>query len=152
MTWRSARRVDPRADRPAHRRWLATVGVTVALGASLAGCASSAAHGLALQACRHVDRSLALYRVSLTDPNPALAARQRAQASAQLQDAQPLATVAAGQAPQWQALMATLAENARLPESDLVVALKAQCAAAENGGALIPNTPNTTLPPPSDGP
>jgi hypothetical protein len=99
-----------------------------------------------------VDQSLALYRVSLSNPNPVLAARQRAQASAELQAAQPLATVAAGEAPQWQALMATLAENARLPESDLVVALRDQCAVAENDGALIPNTPNTSLPPPSDGP
>ena len=152
----SARRGIPRADPPRRRRvvgGLVSVAVALLLSVGLAGCASQAAFGLVQQACRHVERSLALYRSSQTQPDPAVAARQQAQAQSQLQAASPLASEAAGQAPQWQALMATLAENTRLPESDLVHALSAQCASVRDGGILVPNqSPATTLPaaPPGD--
>jgi hypothetical protein len=108
--------------------------------------------GLVQQACHHVEVSLALYRSSQRQTDPALAARDLTQAGSQLQVASPLATEAAGEAPQWQALMATLAENTRLPESDLVHALQAQCAAVNNGGVLAPTVgTTTTLPPPPSG-
>jgi hypothetical protein len=132
----------------------AAVAVTVALAAGLAGCADSAARGLVVQACQHVTKSLTLYRESETEPNAARAARERTEAQIQLQTAAPIASVAAGQAPQWQALMATLSESSRLPESSLVPALKAQCAAVTSG-SMIPGLPNTTLPAPpgaSNGP
>jgi len=118
----------------------------------LAGCADSAALGLVRQACHHVDLSLALYHASEKEPDAALAGRERVKAEIELQTAAPLATEAAGEAPQWQALMATLGEGSRLPESDIVPALQAQCAAAQSGGSPIP-TVNTTLPaPPGTGP
>ena len=46
----------------------------------------------------------------------------------------PIAATAAGEAPQWQALMATLAESSRgVPESYLVGALQQQCNMAPLG-------------------
>jgi hypothetical protein len=100
------------------------------------------------QACHNVSESLALYRKAQTQPDPKLAASERARAETQLEEASPLATEAAGQAPQWQALMATLAETSRLPESDLVQALQAQCAVVQTGGTPVAPGPNTTLPAP----
>jgi len=118
----------------------------VSLG--LSGCGNSAALGLVRQACHHVELSLTLYRSSLKESDPRRAARERAQAQQQLQVASPLAAIAAGQAPQWQAFMATLAENSRLPESDLVHALGAQCGAVSAGGSTDTSVGATTLPAP----
>jgi hypothetical protein len=118
-----------------------------ALGAGLAGCGDSAAAGLAHQACQHVEQSLRLYRTSLEQTDARQAAGDRSRASAQLQAAAPIAAVAAGQDSQWQALMATLAESSRLPESDLTHALQAQCAAVDSGDMTGPTLPPTTLPP-----
>jgi hypothetical protein len=133
-----------------HRRGLgrwAAVAVTVAVAVGLSGCADSAARGLVVQACKHVTLSLTLFRESEVEANPARAAHERNEAQIQLQTAAPIATVAAGQAPQWQALMATLSESSRLPESSLVPALTAQCAAVTSG-SMTPGLPNTTLPAP----
>jgi hypothetical protein len=118
------------------------------MSVGLSGCGNSAALGLVRQACHHVELSLALYRSSQTEPSPQRAAKERAQAQRQLQIAAPLAAIAAGQAPQWQAFMATLAENSRLPESDLVHALGAQCGAVTAGGSADTVVPVTTLPAP----
>ena len=147
----SARWEIPRADPPGRRRVLGAggaLGLTVVLGFGLTGCADSAALGLVRQACHHVQLSLVLYRQAQDQPDAKLAAAERARAAAQLQTASPLAAEAAGQAPQWQALMATLAENSRLPESDLVSALTQQCAVVQTGGTTVPNVPDTTLPAP----
>ena len=63
---------------------------------------------------------------------------------AQLRDALPLAATAAGEAGQYQALMATLDESDHLPESLLVHALGAQCArGASPATALTPTPPPT---------
>jgi hypothetical protein len=145
----SARGEIPSAHPPRLRRRLgACVVVMVGAGFGLTGCADSAALGLVHQACHRVDLSLALYQRSLNQPDAAVAARDKEKAEALLQDAVPLATQAAGEAPQWQALMATVGETSRLPESDLVPALQAQCSASLMGGNQIPSTPDTTLPPP----
>ena len=144
QTRRAPRERPPNRSR---RLSLSALALTAALGLGLTACANGDAHALVVQACRHVTLSLSLYRRAQSQTDAAMAERQRNDAEFQLQLAAPLAAVAAGQAPQWQALMATLSETSRLPESDLVPALTAQCAAAQNGGALIPNTPATTLPP-----
>jgi hypothetical protein len=149
----SGRRENPRADPPGGRRIFglgAAVAVTLALGLGLTGCADGAALGLVRQACHHVNVSLALYRESLHTSDATRSADERTRAEEQLQTASPLAAEAAGQAPQWQALMATLAENSRLPESDLVDALQQQCAAAQ-AATTGPTLPPTTLPPPPGG-
>ncbi len=147
----SARWVFPRADPPGLRRVLAgcgAVGISLGLGLSLAGCANGAALGLVREACHDVKISLALYAASERVTDAKVAAEDRARAVSELQTASPLAAEAAGQAPQWQALMATLAENSRLPESDLVPALQQQCVVAQTGGTTIPGLPDTTLPVP----
>ena len=147
---RSGRRGIPPADRY-HRRLLpgvvGAVALSVALGGAVGGCADSAALGLVRQACGHVQRSLTFYRASESATNPTTAARDRNAAQSQLETAAPLAAEAAGEAPQWQALMATLSENSRLPEANLVPALQQQCAAVRSGGTPGPTLPPTTLPP-----
>jgi hypothetical protein len=127
---------------------------TVAVVAcGLSGCASHNGTDLARQACGHVERSLTLYESSLHATSPAVATAQQAQAVTQLRDALPIASTAAGEAGQYQALMATLAESAHLPESLLVHALRAQCSAAQAGGvsSTPPPTAETpaTRPPPT---
>jgi len=147
----SARWEIPRADPTGIRRALracALTGVALSFGLGVSGCANSAALGLVRQACHHVNISLALYRASERDPDVRQAADDRSRAEAQLQTASPLAAEAAGEASQWQALMATLAEGGRLPESDLVQALQQQCAVVQTGGSPIPTLPDTTLPAP----
>lgn len=121
---------------------------------SLAGCANRDGTNLARQACGHVERSISLYEASLHAPSPAEATAKQSQAMTQLRDALPIAATAAGEAGQYQALMATLAESDDLPESMLVHALGEQCAAADATGGLIPTTPPTaqtpaTRPPPT---
>jgi hypothetical protein len=150
----SARWEIPRADPPGVERilgWGAAVAVTVVLGAGLTGCANGAALGLVRQACHHVNLSLALYRASEHTSDPARAAADRTRAEEELQTASPLAAEAAGQAPQWQALMGTLAENSRLPESELVDALQQQCAVVQAGASPGTTLPVTTLPAPPGG-
>jgi len=141
------RRALPRAARAS----VAACSVAVACG--LAGCANHDGTDLARQACRYVGSSLALYQSSLHAASPAVASAEQSQAVAQLSQALPLAATAAGEAGQFQALMSTLAESDHLPESYLVHALRAQCAAADSSGDLIPTpaptaeTPSTRPPP-----
>jgi hypothetical protein len=126
--------------------WAAAGVGVVSLGVGLSGCADSAALGLVRQACHHVELSLTLYRSAQTEPDAQRAEQERYEAGRQLRIASPLAAIAAGEAPQWQAFMATLAENSRLPESDLVHALQAQCGAVSAGGSTDTIAPATTLP------
>ncbi len=158
MTWRrSTRRGARRKDRHprsgvGHATW-ALCTVAVAAG-GLAGCASHNGADLARQACRHVERSIALYQTSLHAPTPAKAAAQQSQAVTELRKALPIASTAAGEAGQYQALMATLAESEHLPESYLVHSLGEQCAAADSDTTISPTPPPTaqtpaTRPPPT---
>ena len=109
----------------------------------LAGYATHDGTDLARQACRHVTRSITLYDASLHASSPAEATTQQSQALAQLRDALPMAATAAGEAGQFQALMATLDESDHLPESLLVHALGEQSAAADSSGGLTPTPPPT---------
>ncbi len=125
-----------------------------AVACALAGCASANGTNLARQACGHVERSLTLYQASLHATTPAEATAQQTQAVNQLRDALPIASTAAGEAGQYQALMATLAESDHLPESLLVHALGEQCAAADSNDDVAPSPPPTaetpaTRPPPT---
>jgi hypothetical protein len=124
------------------------------IACGLAGCANHDGVNLARQACRHVRSSLTLYQSSLHAPSPAVAKAKQSQAVAQLRDALPIAATAAGEAGQFQGLMATLAESDHLPESLLVHSLSVQCAAADSGAGLVPSAPPTagtpsTHPPPT---
>ena len=86
---------------------------------------------------------ITLYQASLHAPTRPQAAAQQSQAVTELRDALPLASIAAGEAGQYQALMATLAESDHLPESLLVHALGEQCAAADSATGVAPTPPPT---------
>lgn len=118
----------------------------------LSGCASHDGTDLARQACRHVERSLSLYQASQHAPSRATAASQQSQAGAELRVALPLAATAAGQAGQYQALMATLAESDHVPESLLVHALGAQCAAVGSNNTGVGPSPSPTAQTPATRP
>ena len=128
------------------------LGGLVMLAVGLTACSNQQGVDLARQACQHVDRSLALYRTSLEDPGTAASGARQTQAMTQLRDALPLASSAAGDAAQFQGLMSTLAESDHLPESLLVHALSAQCAAAQSNGITPQPAPGgvtvATHPPP----
>jgi hypothetical protein len=107
----------------------------------LAGCGQSG-QGFAQMACRHVAKSITLYRSSLHDP-ATTADREQQQAYAQLRDALPLAAAANSDNGQWNALMTTISESARVSESHLIVALQAQCAAVQNPQAYQAPPPSS---------
>jgi hypothetical protein len=100
----------------------------------VSGCANQRGLDLARQACVHVDRSLVLYREASAEPTSQIGGTERSEALTQLREALPLAASATGESSEWQGLMATLAESAHVPESDLVKALTQQCDNASNGG------------------
>jgi hypothetical protein len=127
----------------------AAVAAVAVLG--LGGCSNGHALSLVRKACTHVERSLAFYRASTTATSPAVQQSERAAALAELRQALPLASSAAGENAQWQAFSITLSESSRLPESDLVAALRQQCSDVSDGGRG-PATPATTLPPPPTNP
>jgi hypothetical protein len=102
---------------------------------SVAGCAGQNGLDLARQACRHVETSLSLYQQSQVDPPPADAQVLAAKALVELRTALPLASLAASDSGEWQALRATLAESSRVREANLVTALHAQCQDAFAGGS-----------------
>jgi hypothetical protein len=118
--------------------------VAMVLAAGISGCTNRNGLALARQACSHVDRSLAIYHSAERSPGSAGAAGEQAQALAQLRSALPITASAAGEATQWQALMTTLSESARVPESDLVHALEAQCAVPNGNGVAARPSPTTT--------
>ena len=128
--------------RPAH------LGAALAAATSafaLSGCGSADGQALALQACAHVDRSLALYAASLKASSPAVSHREQAQAYDQLRAALPLAAMATSNDGRWNALMTTISESARVQEALLTTALRDQCEVAENKG------PYSTAVPPAPG-
>jgi hypothetical protein len=155
MTWRRSTRRKGRRGRHALPRGRAAValGTMAAVACGLAGCASHNGADLARQACQHVERSITLYQASLHASTPAEARAQQSQAVSDLRDALPIAATAAGEDGQYQALMATLDESDHLPESLLVHALGAQCAAADSNSGDNPTpaptagTPGTHPPP-----
>jgi hypothetical protein len=122
------------------------VALAMSVALLLGGCSNQRGLDLARQACRHVDRSLALYEQATTAPSPQAGENRQSEALFQLREALPLAATAAGEASQWQGLMATLSESSHVPEADLVSALRQQCATVEANGA--PAQPPTSLPGP----
>ncbi|MHB1503306.1 MAG: hypothetical protein ACYCYD_04910 [Acidimicrobiales bacterium] len=126
-----------RRIRHAGRLSIPAVALVAISAIGLAGCANQAGLALARQACSHVERSLSLFRVAADDPSTVKAAKQQAAALQQLRDALQPAAIAAGEAPQWQALMTTVAESSRVPEANLVTALQRQCAVADSANPLL---------------
>lgn len=123
----------------------ALVGLLGAAGFALSACSSDGT-SLALQACAHVDRSIKLYTEAQHSSNPAEANRDANEAVVQLEAAEPLAAAANSADPAFNPLMTTLQEIGRTSEANLIQALEAQCAAAENptGGGDLGGTATTT--------
>lgn len=105
-------------------------------------------NGSARQACRQIDRSIALYRQSTAASSPTKSAALAQQAEGLLREALPLAAAAATQDGTYQALMTTVAESSRVPEGHLITALVDQCGAAQASNGAEPPPP-TVIPPPA---
>lgn len=127
------------------RRRLLVAGAVAAVALPLGACANSQALEEARQACDHVNRSVALFHRSDAAP-PAAQAADRARALAELRRALPIAAIAAGQEPQWQALMTDIAEANRVPEADLVSSLHQLCSVADSPGGIGGGGNNPGLP------
>ncbi|MCU1494067.1 MAG: hypothetical protein JWO62_1831 [Acidimicrobiaceae bacterium] len=117
------------------RRLGAVLATTGALGLALSGCGGSGSDALGHKACVEVSRSLRTYAAAASAPSPARAAADRGVALSELRDALQPAALAGSSDGQWQALEATLSESSRVPESDLVIALTAQCAQTLSHGS-----------------
>jgi hypothetical protein len=125
------------------------IGAALCLAVLLSGCSQQDALGLARQACGHVSRSIHLYDDALSATTRSAAERELQEANNQLQVAEPLAAAATSDNGQWNALMTTLQEIGRVDEGHLLIALRAQCSAAESNSGVIPPTPTTFPPVPS---
>ena len=101
----------------------------VTLSLALTSCGGSQAAALAHTACVEVAASIHEYASSTRATTPGVARRERALALEELRRALQPAALAGSAGGQWEALTATLSESSRVPESDLVTALSAQCAA-----------------------
>jgi hypothetical protein len=140
---------DPGPARPFRR--LAVGGIiAIGLGAGLSACGNNGT-ALAKQACTHVNLSLSLLHRSGAGTDQAESATLKEQALVQLLTALPIAAQAAGQDEQWQALMTTISESNRVPETTLVDALTAQCRLADSSAFNQPPPPSS-IPPPDVGP
>jgi hypothetical protein len=121
--------------------------VTVGLGTVLAACGNNA-ESLAQQACAHINRSIALLQESDRPSDAPRSAQLSQQAYTQLRLALPIAAEASYRDGQWQALMTTVSESNRVPETTLVPALEAQCGAAASTPFNQAPAP-TSIPPPA---
>jgi hypothetical protein len=129
------------------RRVAASAALILATAGVLGGCFFQPdGVALARQACVHVNQSLKLYAQAQADSDPTTAATERASAYDQLRKALPLAADATSENGQWNPLMTTIAESARVDESYLVPGLRAQCTFADSNNPELPPNP-TTIPP-----
>jgi hypothetical protein len=122
-------------------RLVAVGAALLASGTALAACAASAGD-LARASCAHVNTSVALYQRATRTGDPATATTLRTRAYLELLAAIPIAAQAAYHDIQWESLSATLSEANRVPESELLPSLQAQC---HNADASVFGQ----LPPPS---
>lgn len=106
-------------------------------GALLAACGNGGT-SLAQQACVHVDASIRLYTQARHASTLEEARAKVDAATGQLAQALPLAARATSTDPAFNPLMTTLQEIGRTSEANLIPALRAQCAAADNPAAQAP--------------
>jgi hypothetical protein len=124
--------------------------LALGLGIALSACGSNGT-ALAKQACTHVDRSIGLLKQSAHQSNQIEAARLTQRAYIELRDALPIAAQAAYDDGQWQALMTTVSESNRVPETTLTGALTAQCRVADSS-TFDQAPPPSSIPPPAPAP
>jgi hypothetical protein len=120
--------------------------VVIGLGVTLSACGNSGTT-LAQQACGHIDRSLTLLARSTHETDAVTANTFKEQAYQQLRQALPIAAEAAYHDGQWQALMTTVSESNRVPESTLVDSLRVQCQQADSTTFGQPSPPSSIPPP-----
>jgi Tfp pilus assembly protein PilN len=120
--------------------------VVIGLGVTLSACGNSGTT-LAQQACGHSDRSLTLLARSTHETDAVTANTFKEQAYQQLRQALPIAAEAAYHDGQWQALMTTVSESNRVPESTLVDSLRVQCQQADSTTFGQPSPPSSIPPP-----
>jgi hypothetical protein len=109
-------------------RRLVSAAALVSSGAAAISACGASASSLGHEACVDVGRSLSIYARSTRTSDAALAAQNRQRALSLLRKALQPAAIAGSGDGDWQALMTTLSESNRVPESKLVSALSAQCA------------------------
>jgi hypothetical protein len=132
---------------PSGRRSLFGLG-GAAVGALLllSGCSQNSGVALARQACVHVNRSVRDFELSSKpDTTPSASAHLRAEASAELRAALPLAADATSANGLMNSLMTTISEGATVDEAHLVPALKGQCAQVNTNVNVNPE-PGGNLP------
>jgi hypothetical protein len=122
--------------------------LALGLGSALSACGSGNGTALAKQACTHVDRSIGLLKESAQQSDKTDAARLTQRAYIELRDALPIAAQAAYLDGQWQALMTTVSESNRVPETTLTTALAAQCRVADSS-TFDQAPPPSSIPPPA---
>jgi len=122
--------------------------LALGLGSALSACGSGNGTALAKQACTHVDRSIGLLKESALQSDKTDAARLTQRAYIELRDALPIAAKAAYLDGQWQALMTTVSESNRVPETTLTTALAAQCRVADSS-TFDQAPPPSSIPPPA---
>lgn len=117
---------------------------SVAAALLLSGC-SNAGSSLAQAACVHIDASIHLYDQAEHARTAADARAKVDRAAAELEAALQLAARATSANPAFNPLMTTLQEIGRTSEANLIPALRAQCAAAQNPTAQspVPGTPTS---------
>jgi hypothetical protein len=121
--------------------------VAIGIGSiAIAGCGTQPGDALARQACTYVSSSISLYESGLATKDPKKKAALLDEASNRLQMALQPASLATTDNSSWQALMTTISESSRVPESVLVSSLEAQCFAADHPGSPPPvdTTPDST--------
>ncbi len=136
-----------RTGTPARLRgWVAGGIVALGLGVALSACGDDGT-SLAKQACTHINLSISLLKKSDGRPE-AQSVHLKERAYVELLAALPIAAEAASHDNQWQALMTTISEGNRVPETTLVNALTAQCKVADSSTFNQPPPPSS-IPPPS---
>lgn len=151
---------DVRAPADRSRRFCAARIPAIALGVSvgaallLSGCSNDGT-SLARAACVHVDASIRLYTQAEHAKSSAAARKKADEAASQLSQAEPLAAQANSANPAFNPLMTTLQEIGRTSEANLIPALRAQCAAAQNPTSTtnspVPGGPTSGTAPPQTG-
>jgi hypothetical protein len=114
------------------RRSLLALVVIGALAPLLGGCSGGDSESLAASACSHVRSSISLWETAIHATSTKQANMLEAEAYNQLRLALPDAARANSENPEWNPLMTTISESARVSESDLIVALNTQCAGVGN--------------------
>lgn len=131
------------------RRWRATatgVALAIALGTALSACGNGG-QTLAREACSHITRSITLLHQSQDRSDPVRSAQLQQEAYQELRKALPLTAEAAYDDGQWQALMTTVSESNRVPETTLIPSLQAQCSDADQSPFNQPSPPSSIPPP-----